>query len=68
MAKRKITDTDKQIIEMKAQGFMDKEIAESLNIEYSTYRYRYNRLLIKMDALNAPNLVYTAFQKGILKI
>ena len=67
MTKRKLTAEDKQIIKMKALGHMDKEIAECLGISPATYRYRYQRLMLKMDALNAPNLVFLAFQKGILK-
>lgn len=66
MKKRKLTTEDKRIIQMKADGFTDKEIAYNLNVALATYRYRYNRLLLKLDALNAPNLVYVACQKKIL--
>ena len=64
----RITKEDKQIIELKAQGLLDNEIAEEIGISPYCYRYRYNRLLLKIGALNAPNLIYQAFKQGILRI
>lgn len=64
----RITKEDKQIIELKAQGLLDNEIAGMLGLSMSGFRYRYNRLLLKTGALNAPNLVYEAFKAGILRI
>ena len=67
MKKLKITKEDKAIIELKATGHLDDEVAAILGISSSTFRYRYTRLLLKMGAVNAPHLIYLAFKKGVLK-
>lgn len=64
--KYKITEEDKKIIELRALGYQDKEISEELNLTMTAFRYRYCKLLAKIGAVNAPNLIYLAFSMGIL--
>lgn len=63
---KKITDREKELIKLIAEGWIDVEITEKLNISTSTVRNWLDKLYIKTDSFNRPQLIYWACKNGIL--
>ena len=65
--KKNITPTEKQIIQLVAEGLTDLEIAAKMAYSYNTVRLYINNACLKLDAANRTNLVHVSHQKGVLK-
>lgn len=61
-----LTDREKEIVELIAQGGTDKAIAEKLGISPGTVKNLANTASDKLGATNRPHLVTLALQQGIL--
>ena len=64
--KQKITEKDKELIKLVAEGCLDAEIGNRMDIAYGTVRYRLDKLYAKTATVNRPHLVYWAFKNGLL--
>lgn len=64
----KLTDREKQVLKLLAEGYTHKEIANMLNISVKTVIAHNTNINEKLDIHNRSALVKFAFQKGIIKI
>ena len=55
-------------LELLADGLVKKEIAEKLGISYFTVSTHIRHIYDKLNVLNAPSAISTAYQKGILPV
>jgi DNA-binding NarL/FixJ family response regulator len=62
-----LSDREKEILNLMAEGLTDKEIANRLNIAESTAKNHVSNILVKLDAINRTHAVSIGYQKGILK-
>ena len=60
------TKRELQILKLLAEGFVKKEIADQLNIGYSTVDTHASNIYEKLEVRNAPSAVSQAFRKGLL--
>ena len=61
-----LTKRELQILKLLAEGFVKKEIADQLNIGYSTVDTHVSNIYEKLEVRNAPSAVSQAFRKGLL--
>ncbi|MFC8065457.1 LuxR C-terminal-related transcriptional regulator [Streptomyces sp. NPDC057293] len=55
-----------EVLKLLADGFTYEEIAEQLSIGVGGAKGTASRMMMRLGALNAPNAVYLAVQRGIL--
>lgn len=67
MEKRKITDKEKKILELVAEGNSDSEISELMKVTIGMVRFHLNKLLLKTSCINRTALVTWGFRNKILK-
>lgn len=63
----KLTDREKQVLKLLAEGYTHKEIAGILNISVKTVIAHHSNISEKLDIHNRSALVKFAMQKGIIK-
>jgi LuxR family transcriptional regulator, transcriptional regulator of spore coat protein len=63
-----LTSTEKEILELLAQGWTAREAAGQVNLETKTVERHIENLRLKMNARNRAHLVARAFSMGALKI
>jgi len=64
----KLTDREKQVLKLIAEGHTHKEIAEILNISVKTVIAHQTNISEKLDVHTKSDLMKFAIQKGIIKI
>lgn len=64
----KLTDREKQILKLIAEGLTHKEIADVLNISVKTVIAHQTNICEKLDIHNRSGLLKFAIQRGIIKI
>jgi DNA-binding NarL/FixJ family response regulator len=64
----KLTDREKQVLKLIAEGHTHKEIAEILNISVKTVIAHQTNISEKLDIHSRSGLLKFAIQKGIIKI
>jgi two-component system response regulator DevR len=62
-----LSDREKEVLALLAQGLTDKETASKLTIAESTAKNHVANILRKLDAANRTEAVAIGFQRGILK-
>lgn len=63
----RLTPREKQIIELKANGCVDKQVAIALNISYRTVRTHIDRVKFKFNASSFVELIVILSEAGIVK-
>jgi len=63
----KLTDREKQVVKLLAEGYTHKEIAGILNISVKTVIAHHSNISEKLDIHNRSALTKFAIQKGIIK-
>lgn len=63
---REITEKEKVLIQLIAEGYIDAEIKEKLNVSGATIRNWLEKAYIKTATINRPHLVYWAAKNNIL--
>lgn len=63
-----LTDREKQVLKLIAEGYTHKEIADILNISAKTAIAHQTRISEKLDIRSRAALIKFAIQKGIIKI
>lgn len=61
-----LTRREHEILQLLAEGLVKKEIADRLNIGYSTVDTHVSHIYEKLEVRNAPSAVSQAFRKGLL--
>ena len=61
-----LTDREKEILPLLAQGMTSPKIAEKLYLSLPTIKWYRKKLLIKFEASNTADLIYKAKEKGII--
>lgn len=64
----KLSDREKQVLRLVAEGFTHKEIADMLNISVKTVIAHQTNIGEKLDIHNRAGLIKFAIQRGIIKI
>ena len=64
----KLTDREKQVLKLIAEGYTHKEIAEMLNISVKTVIAHQTNISEKLDIHSRSGLLKFAIQRGIIKI
>ncbi len=64
----KLTDREKQVLKLIAEGYTHKEIAEMLNISVKTVIAHQTNISEKLDIHSRSALIKFAIQRGIIKI
>lgn len=64
----KLTDREKQVLKLIAEGHTHKEMAEILNISVKTVIAHQTNISEKLDMHTKSDLIKFAIQKGIIKI
>lgn len=62
----KISNREKEVIWLLAQGLTAKQIAQKLHISTTTVISHQNNLRNKLECKNCPELIYKAAQLGIV--
>jgi LuxR family transcriptional regulator of spore coat protein len=63
-----LTSTEKEILELLAQGWTARETAGHVNLGIRTVERYIENLRLKMNARNTAHLIACAFSKGTLKV
>ena len=66
--KTNLTDREMEVLELLANGLVKKEIADKLGISFFTVSTHIRHIYDKLNVLNAPAAISTAYQKGILPL
>lgn len=61
-----LTDREREILSLLAEGLVKKEIAKRLRIGYGTVDTHVSHIYAKLDVANAPAAVSRAYQHGLL--
>lgn len=64
----KLTDREREVLQLLAEGFSNREAAETLHISVKTVRVHRDNLMSKLDIHNLPDLVKYAIRKGIISL
>lgn len=64
--RNRVTDKQRELLEMIGSGYLDKQIAEVLDISVSAVRQRLNALMQKTPARNRAELAALAMSLGVL--
>ncbi len=64
----KLTDREKQVLKLIAEGYTHKEVAEMLNISTKTVIAHQTNISEKLDIHSRSALIKFAIQRGIIKI
>lgn len=62
----KLTPREKEIIELKIKGLVDKQIANELGIKYGTVRTYIDRLKLKLNCCNTIQLFLILKDAGLI--
>lgn len=63
-----ITYREMHILTLAAQGYSNKEIAETLDIAYQTVKNNFHKLMKKLGARNNTQALLLAMQSGMISI
>jgi len=66
--RQNLTATEKEILELLAQGWTARETAGHVNLGIRTVERYIENLRLKMNARNTAHLIACAFSKGTLKV
>jgi DNA-binding NarL/FixJ family response regulator len=61
-----ITQREREVLKLLAEGYMNKEIADFLNISVKTVEKHRANIMNKLDLHNAPALTAFAIEKGLV--
>jgi DNA-binding CsgD family transcriptional regulator len=61
-----LTDREREILSLLAEGLVKKEIAKRLGIAYGTVDTHVSRLYAKLNVANAPAAVSRGYERGLL--
>ncbi len=64
----KLTDRERQILQLVTEGFSNREIAEQLSISIKTVNNHRVSLMDKLDIHNTAKLVKYAIRKGVINL
>lgn len=62
-----LSEREQEVLELLAEGMAKKEIANHLDLSYSTVDSHVTRIYEKLDVRNAPAAVGKAFRTGLLR-
>ena len=62
-----LSDREREILALLAEGLVKKEIARRLGIGYATVDTHVSHIYAKLDVANAPAAVSAAYRRGILR-
>jgi DNA-binding NarL/FixJ family response regulator len=62
-----LTDREREVLALIAEGLNNREIAERLIISPATAKTHVSRILLKLDARDRAQLVVIAYQSGLVK-
>ncbi len=65
-ASAQLTFRQKEVLQLIAEGWANKEIANLLNVSVKTVEFHRGRIMIKIGAHSAADLIRYAFQSGML--
>ena len=63
---KKLTPREKEIIELKIKGLVDKQIAKELGISYGTVRNHIDKAKLKFRCLNTVQLALVLKDAGLI--
>ena len=63
-----ITDKERDIINLLAEGYTYKDIAQITASKAGTVRASIEKIRLKLRARNIPHAIFLAFQAGVLKV
>lgn len=63
----KLTDREREILQLIAEGYSTREIAQLLHISEKTVRAHRTNLMSKLDVHNTAELVRYAIRKGVIR-
>ena len=61
-----LTFRQTEVLQLIAEGWANKEIANLLNVSVKTVEFHRGRIMAKLGAHNAADLIRYAFQAGML--
>lgn len=61
-----LSDREREVLELMAQGYVKKEVAEKLNISYSAVALYTSNIYEKLQVPNVAAAVATAIRKGLI--
>ena len=63
-----ITQRERILLNLIAEGYEDKEIADELYISEKTVKENQIKLMMKLSAPNVSSIIDCAFEKGLISI
>lgn len=67
-ASAQLTFRQREVLQLVAEGWANKEIANLLNVSVKTVEFHRGRIMIKIGAHSAADLIRYAFQSGMLEM
>ena len=64
----KLTDREREVLQLIAEGFSSREIADKLNVSVKTVGVHRTNLMEKLEIYNVTDLVKYALRKGIISL
>jgi DNA-binding NarL/FixJ family response regulator len=64
----KLTDREREVLQLIAEGFASKDIADQLHISMKTVGVHRTNLMNKLDIHTVPELVRYAMRKGVISL
>lgn len=61
-----ITDREREVLVLIANGMSNTEIADELHLSHSTVKFHVSRLLAKLGARDRAQLVIAAYESGLM--
>ena len=62
-----VTQREREVLKLLAEGFTNKEIADMLFISIKTVEKHRSNIMSKLDLHNVPNLTALAIEKGLVE-
>ncbi|MBP1635251.1 MAG: two component transcriptional regulator, LuxR family [Acidobacteria bacterium] len=63
-----LTDREKQVLKLVAEGHSNKEVAELLDVSVKTAMSHRERIMRKLDLHSRTELIRFALQKGVIRV
>ncbi len=63
-----LTDREKQVLKLVAEGHSNKEVAETLDISVKTAMSHREHIMQKLDLHSRTDLIKFALQKGVIRV
>jgi two-component system NarL family response regulator len=63
-----LSEGERKVLELMAEGKSNPQIAEALTVSESTVKFHVNNILLKLDVANRTEAVVTGLKRGLVRL